>query len=299
TGITTYIWIISKNKPNHRVGKVQLIDASKTFEKRRISIGNKRNDITAQCREMIIKAYGDFLNKEYVEENKVCESKIFDNIDFGYNEITIETPLRLKVEIDEAGIESFKEETQYKNLGKLTKAQERGKTEEEIKELMKLGEESQKEIIDLLKGLIGQVWLDRDEFVKMINKLFKDKAIELRAPLRNAIIKVFGRHDDEANICKNTKGEVEANSDLRDTERVPLDEDIDQYFNREVKPYNPEAWIDKEKTVVGYEIPFTRYFYKFQEPEPADIISSRILTLELDITASLRKLFSEDGERID
>jgi len=162
-----------------------------------------------------------------------------------------------------------------------------------------VGEENQKEIIDLLKGLIGQVWLDRDEFVKMINKLFKNKAIELRAPLRNAIIKVFGRHDDEANICKNTKGEIEANSDLRDTERVPLDEDIDQYFEREVLPYNPEAWIDKEKTVVGYEIPFTRYFYKFEEPEPADIISSRILTLELDITASLRKLFSEDGERID
>jgi len=162
-----------------------------------------------------------------------------------------------------------------------------------------VGEENQKEIIDLLKGLIGQVWLDRDDFVKMINKLFKDKAIELRAPLRNAIIKVFGRHDDEANICKNTKGEIEANSDLRDTERVPLDEDIDQYFEREVLPYNPEAWIDKGKTVVGYEIPFTRYFYKFEEPEPADIISSRILTLELDITASLRKLFSEDGERID
>ena len=193
----------------------------------------------------------------------------------------------------------FKEETQYKNLGKLTKTQQRGKTEEEIEELIKAGEETQKEIIDLLEELIGQVWLDRDEFVKMINKLFKDKAIELRAPLRNAIIKVFGQHDDGANICKNTKGEIEANSDLRDTERVPLYEDIDQYFNREVKPYNPEAWIDKEKTVVGYEIPFTRYFYKFQEPEAADIISSSILTLELDITASLRKLFSEDGERID
>lgn len=299
TGITTYIWIMSKNKPSHRVGKVQLIDASKTFEKRRKSIGNKRNDITAHCREMIIKAYGDFLNKEYIEGDKVCESKIFDNIEFGYNQITIETPLKLKFKIDEIGIESFKEETQYKNLGKLTKTQQRGKTEEEIEELIKAGEETQKEIIDLLEELIGQVWLDRDEFVKMINKLFKDKAIELRAPLRNAIIKVFGQHDDGANICKNTKGEIEANSDLRDTERVPLDEDIDEYFKREVLPYNPEAWIDKEKTVVGYEIPFTRYFYKFEEPESADLISDRILEIEKDINQSLRKLFSEDGERID
>ncbi|MGO1712094.1 MAG: type I restriction-modification system subunit M, partial [Senegalia sp. (in: firmicutes)] len=105
TGITTYIWIISKDKPSHRIGKVQLIDASKTFEKRRKSIGNKRNDITKECREMIIRAYGDFKNKEYIEGTKVCESKIFDNIDFGYNQITVETPLRLKFKIDIDGIE--------------------------------------------------------------------------------------------------------------------------------------------------------------------------------------------------
>src|SRR5699024_3525080 len=141
TGITTYIWIISKDKPSHRVGKVQLIDASKTFEKRKKSIGNKRNDIKRECRELIIRAYedikkkkkditrkckeiiiiayGDFKNKEYEEKNLICESKIFDNIDFGYNQITIETPLRLKFKIDKKGIERFKEETQYKNLAKL------------------------------------------------------------------------------------------------------------------------------------------------------------------------------------
>ena len=299
TGITTYIWIISKEKPSHRLGKVQLIDASKTFEKRRKSIGNKRNDITADCREIIIRAYGDFKNKEYVEGAKVCESKIFDNIEFGYNQITVESPLRLRFEIDELGIESFKEETQYIKLGKPTKSEQKGKTKEEIEELVKEGEETQREVISLREGLIGEEWLDRDKFVKMINKLFKDRKIELRAPLRNAIIKVFGEHVDKANICKITKGEIESNSDLRDTERVPLDEDIDQYFNREVVPYNPEAWIDKEKTVVGYEIPFTRYFYKFEEPESADLISSRIVEIEKDINESLRKLFSEDGERID
>src|SRR5699024_5385270 len=111
TGITTYIWIMSKDKPAHRVGKVQLIDASKTFEKRRKSIGKKRNDINKESREIIIRAYGDFKNKEYEEKNLICESKIFDNIDFGYNQITIETPLRLKFKIDKKGIEKFKEET--------------------------------------------------------------------------------------------------------------------------------------------------------------------------------------------
>lgn len=299
TGITTYIWIMSKNKPNHRVGKVQLIDASKTFEKRRKSIGNKRNDITAHCREIIIKAYGEFKNKEYVEGEKVCESQIFENVSFGYNEITVETPLRLKFKIDKEGIESFKEETQYKNMAKLTKAKRKGKTEEEIQAEIEEGKENQKTIIKAFENMQDGKWLDRDKFVEMINKLFEDKEIQLRAPLRNAIVKVFSEHNDEASICKNTKGEIEPNTDLRDTERVPLEEDIDEYFQREVKPYNPEAWIDKEKTQVGYEIPFTRYFYKFEEPEAADEISSRILEIEKDINKSLRSLFSEDGERID
>lgn len=299
TGITTYIWIISKDKPSHRIGKVQLIDASKTFEKRRKSIGNKRNDITKECREMIIRAYGDFKNKEYIEGTKVCESKIFDNIDFGYNQITVETPLRLKFKIDTQGIERLKEETQYKKLAKLTKSQQKGKSEEEIAEIIKDGERLQEKIINLFEEMIDEEWLDRSKFIKMINKLFKDNDIELKAPFRNAIVKVFSEHNEKANICKNTKGVIEANSDLRDTERVPLDEDIDEYFKREVLPYNPEAWIDKEKTQVGYEIPFTRYFYKFQEPEPADIISNRIMEIEKDINRSLRALFSEDGERID
>lgn len=299
TGITTYIWIISKDKPEHRIGKVQLIDASKTFEKRRKSIGNKRNDITEQCREMIIKAYGEFKNKEYIEGDRICESKIFHNIDFGYNQITIETPLRLKFKIDKEGIERFKEETQYQNLSKLTKTEQKGKTEEEIKGEIEEGKKIQEKIISLFEDKMGEHWLEREGFIKVVNKLFKDNQIELKAPLRNAIIKVFSEHNEEANICKDNKGEIEPNPELRDTEKVPLNEDIDVYFKREVLPYNPEAWIDKEKTQVGYEIPFTRYFYKFQEPEPADIISSRILVLELDITASLRELFSQDGDRVD
>lgn len=300
TGITTYIWILSKDKPDHRVGKVQLVDASKTFEKRRKSIGSKRNDITKESRDIIIKAYGEFENKEYYnEDGKTCESKIFDNIDFGYNEITIESPLRLKFIITEEKIEELKDETQYKNLAKLTKAKRRDKSEEEIETEIEEGKQNQKQLIKLFEDMKDEEWIDRDQFVDMINQLFKDYDIQLRAPLRNAIVKVFGGHSEEAVICKNTKGETEANSDLRDTERVPLDEDIDEYFEREVLPYNSEAWIDKEKTEIGYEIPFTRYFYKFEEPEAADEISNRIIEIEKDINKSLRALFSEDGERID
>ena len=192
TGISTYIWIISKNKPYHRQGKVQLIDASKMFEKRRKSIGSKRNEITEECREMIVQAYGDFLNKEYTLGDKTVESKIFENIDFGYNKIVIESPM-----IDEDG-----------------------------------------------------------------------------------------------NIVYKNKKKV-ADTSKRDSENVPLDEDIDSYFKREVLPYNENAWIDKKKTKVGYEIPFTRYFYKYIAPEKADNIKVEILELEEELNGALKELFEE------
>ena len=195
TGITTYIWIISKNKPYHRAGKVQLIDASKCFEKRRKSIGSKRNDITDKCRDLIVRAYGEFDNKEYSVDDISCESKIFDNVDFGYNKITVESPLL----------------------------------------------------------------------------------------------------DEEGNVVR--KGnKIQPDTKKRDTENVPLDEDIDAYFEREVKPFNKDAWIDKNRTKVGYEIPFTRYFYKYTAPEKSEDIARRIYTLENDIVNSLNALFAEDGE---
>lgn len=196
TGISTYIWILNKNKPESRAGKVQLIDASHCFEPRRKSIGTKRNDITDLCRELITKAYGEFRNGEvYGEKGGVyCESKIFDSDEFGYNKITVVMP-----KLDENG----------------------------------------KPVLDK-KG-------------------------------------------------KPVAGET-------DTENVPLTQDIDEYFEREVKPYAPDAWIDKKKTKVGYEIPMTRYFYEYQQPEPVDDIVARIEGLEAEITASLKALFGNKGE---
>lgn len=193
TEIATYIWIISKNKSKHRQGKIQLIDASNMYEKRRKAIGKKKNDITEECRNIIVKAYGEFNNKIYTLGNKVCESKIFDNLDFGYNKIVIESP-----QIDENG-----------------------------------------------------------NIVRMKNKLVADKA-------------------------------------KRDTENVPLIEDIDTYFNREVLPYNPQSWIDKNKTKIGYEIPFTRYFYKFEEIEKSEDIENRITELEKKLISSLSALFNKE-----
>ena len=192
TGISTYIWVLSKDKPVHRAGKVQLIDASHCFEPRRKSIGTKRNDITDACRNLIVTAYGEFANgKVYGDKNGIyCESKVFESVEFGYNKIVVERPQR-----DEAG---------------------------------------------------------------------------------NILLK---------------RGKPVPDTSLRDTENVPLVQDIDAYFAREVLPYAPDAWIDHSKTKVGYEIPMTRYFYEYQAPEAVEDIVARITALEQDISAGLAELF--------
>ncbi len=193
TGISTYIWVLNKNKPSYREGRVQLIDASHCFEPRRKSIGTKRNDITDQCRDMIVKAYGEFENGIYGEKTGIyCESRIFENAEFGYSKIVVERPLR----------------------------------------------------------------------------------------------------DDNGEIVLK-KGKPVADATLRDSENIPLTEDIQAYFEREVLPYAPDAWIDEKKTKIGYEIPMTRYFYEYQKPENSESILERIIGLENEISQSLKKLFSE------
>ncbi len=195
TGIATYIWVLAKDRPSYRAGKVQLIDASHCFEPRRKSIGKKRNDITDYCRKLVVKAYGEFTEGIFGDKNGIyCESKIFDSVEFGYNKIVVERPL-----LDENG-----------------------------KPVLK-------------------------------------------------------------------KGKRVADASLRDTENVPLEEDIDTYFAREVLPYAPDAWIDKSKTKVGYEIPMTRYFYEYQKPENSDEILSRIIGLEDEIATSLKSLFGKEN----
>ncbi|WP_102342138.1 type I restriction-modification system subunit M [Galactobacillus timonensis] len=198
TGIATYIWLISKEKPMNRRGKVQLIDASKCYEPRRKSIGSKRVDITDACRDMIVEAYGAFENRDYkaVTESGneiVCKSKIMDSVDLGYYKVTVESPM--------------------------------------------------------LNG-------------------------------------------DGKPILK--KGKMVPDTDKRDTETIPLDEDIDAYIAREVKPYNPDCWVDESKTKIGYEIPFTRVFYEYKQLEPADQIAERIKQREKVQMEKLQKLFGDE-----
>lgn len=198
TGIATYIWIITKDKEEKRVGKVQLIDASNCYESRRKNIGNKRVDITNECRNLIVKAYDEYTNKNYKETTEsgntiICKSKVLDSVDLGYNKITVESPLL----------------------------------------------------------------------------------------------------DENGNPVKDKKGKTQADSDKRDFENIPLDQDIDKYFEREVLPYNKDAWIDKSKTKIGYEIPFTRTFYEYKQLEKADDIAARIEEHEKNLMEKLRNLFGD------
>ena len=195
TGISTYIWILSKDRPSEKAGKVQLIDASHCFEQRRKSIGTKRNDITDKCRELIVQCYADYKAGVYGDKNNIyCESKIFDTTDFGYNKITVERPQK----------------------------------------------------------------------------------------------------DEKGNIVKDKKGKPVADKSLEDSESIPMNEDIDAYFKREVLPYAPDAWYDPKKTKVGYEIPMTRYFYEYQAPEKVEDVFARVTKLEDEINVSLKSLLGEN-----
>ncbi|MDG5856534.1 type I restriction-modification system subunit M [Clostridium beijerinckii] len=184
TGIATYIWVLSNNKPSFRKGKVQLINANDLYEKRRKSLGSKRNDIPQHCIDEITKLYGEFKESEI--------SKIFDNQDFGYLKIVVERP----------------------------KVNENGEAE--------------------LK-----------------------------------------------------KGKTVADPSLRDTENIPLKEDIKEYFEREVLPFAPDSWIDESKTKIGYEIPFTRYFYKYTPPKPSMEIMAEIMDIETDLSGVLEEIFND------
>jgi len=199
TGISTYIWIITKNKTKERQGKVQLLDASKAFVKRRKNIGEKKVDIDKKRRELIVEAYGEFANKVYSENDSIVESKIFNNDFFGYQKVVVETPL----------------------------------------------------------------------------------------------------YDENGNIIRKKNGKPEPDTSKRDTEDIPLTEDIDTYINREVLPFNPDVWVDKSKTKIGFEVPFTRLFYKYQAPESSKDIAQRLKTLEERIIKNFETLIDQKGEERD
>ena len=246
TGIATYVWIISNHKAAARQGKVQLIDGSLHYAKMRKSLGSKRLYITEDQISELVRLYGCF--------EQTAQSKIFPIDAFGYRRITVERPLRL----------NFR-----------TSAERIGKVLEE-KALQKLDSAVQQQLMTALQFMdAGVLHRNREQFRKLLNKALSTHSVSLSTPEHKAVLNALSERDPEADICT-TKGQPEADAGLRDNENVPLGESVHAYFQREVIPHAPDAWIDESKTdaldgevgIVGFEIPFNRHFYVFQPPRP-------------------------------
>lgn len=278
TGISTYVWILTNHKSKWRKGKIQLVNAVDYYEKMRKSLGEKRHYISQKQIDEVIRIYGEFKEQDDV--------KIFDNEDFGYQKIVVERPLKLNFKIDDERIERLYEQKAFQNLSKSKKKGEAGVKEQEA------GEEKQKSIIKVLQQLKENTFYKKREvFTEKLKTAFADAGIDVKAPLLKALLAALSEKDETADVyLKNKKGDVEPDPDLRDTENVPLKENIHGYFDCEVLPYVPDAWIDEEKTKIGYEIPFTRHFYKYQELRPSSEIKAEIQELEESILEKLKKV---------
>jgi type I restriction enzyme M protein len=269
TGIATYIWIVTNRKEARRKGKVQLVNAVNYFDKMRKSLGSKRNYITPEQIEEISKIYGAFEDSE--------NSKIFDNDDFGFERITVEQPLRLRFDITKDNIEKLKEAKTFIGLANSRKKGDAGE-KEKIE-----GEKLQDNIIKILENNIGLSWLDEKTFSKEIKSIFEKANIKLDVKLKKLLGDNLSIRDEKAEIVRDAKGNPKADGNLRDNENVPLKEDIEEYFKREVIPHLPDAWIDDKKQVRGYEIPFTRHFYEYTPPRELEEIETELQLLQKDI----------------
>lgn len=277
TGIATYIWILTNNKAPLSKGKVRLINAVDFYKKMKKSMGSKRNEIREDQLNEIVRLYGDAQPNEYV--------KIFDNEDFGYTKITVERPLRLNFQVSEERLARVVEEKGFANLA--TSKKKGDAAHFEIEE----GKKIQAQILHVLRTLESdEVYKNREVFTKILKDALAEATIKLGAPVLKAILNGLSEKDETADVCMKNKKDIEPDTDLRDTESVPLKEDIEEYFAREVLPHVPDAWIDHSKTKIGYEIPFTRQFYKYTALRSSAEIMDEIRALEVEIAEQLKKV---------
>ncbi len=289
TGIATYVWVLTNRKERKRKGKVQLINATGFWIPMRRSLGNKRREISNEQIKQITDLFTAFKESEY------C--KIFDSTDLGYRKITVERPLRLNFQASPERIAQLKSETVFQNLALSRKkgAKERAKEEQE-------GREEQQAILSMLAKLPQTLFKDREAFEAALDRATKASEIKLTDAIRKAILSALSGRDETAEICRDKEGEPEPDPDLRDYENVPLKEDIEVYFDREVKPHVPDAWIntavvdhkDGKVGKIGYEINFNRYFYKYQPPRPLEAIEADIKVIEKDILRMLAEVTGGD-----
>ncbi|AEG02567.1 type I restriction-modification system subunit M [Methylomonas methanica] len=303
TGISTYIWIVSNRKEPQRKGKVQLIDARNFWVPMEKSLGNKRRrigDPSDKAKDPdhigdITRIYASFSDGETRlftldgKDKELVVNKLFDNEDFGYHKITVERPLRLNFQASAERIARLEKHTAFVNLATSSKKNETVRQQE-----IEAGRVRQQQIRDLLAVFAEQhgntLFIDRKQFLLTLRDLERAHDLRLSAPELKAVLAALSERDQTANICTDRQGNPEPDADLRDTETVPLKQSIDEYFQREVLPHVPDAWIDHSKTKVGYEIPLNRHFYRYEPPRALEVIEAEIKALEGEIVDLLREV---------
>jgi type I restriction enzyme M protein len=311
TGIATYVWVLTNRKTPKRRGKVQLIDASQFDQdakqglfcvQMRKTLGAKRREIPFEKGQDILKILKEFKDgdtRTVTSEGKaedIIVSKIFSTTHFGFRKITVERPLRLNFQASSERLSRLEEEQAFKNLAVSRKKGAAKYKEEEA------GRAEQETIRKFLRTLPGTLFKDRKEFEEVLDASADKAKLKLAAPIKKAILSALSEKDESAAICIDKEGNPEPDPDLRDTESVPLSERIEAFFEREVKPHVPDAWIDTTKRdekdgqvgIVGYEINFNRYFYRYQPPRPLEIIEADIRTIEKDIVRMLAEVTGGD-----
>jgi len=312
TGINTYIWLVSNKKSPERKGKIQLIDATKHFQKMRKSLGNKRHELSQAHIDEITRLYAEFQHDGKSGE-AIC-SKIFNNREFGFLKVTVERPLKLNFQVTPERLEKL---TLESNFIKLAESKKR-KDSDTIQAEIKAGEQVQTSILKALSSIDSSVvYKNQDNFVQVVSAVFKKAGITWDTSLKKAILNALSERDETADTCKTPKGLPESDTELRDTELVPLPSDIvlplpidysdkpdnaqlvdlvrthcETYLEKEVLPHVPEAWIDHSKTKVGYEIPLNRHFYVYQPPRSLENIEQDIKQVEQDIISMLGQITS-------
>lgn len=273
TGIRTYIWVLTNEKPAERVGKIQLIDASSGYKKMRKSLGNKRNRLDEDI-EYILSLYNHFEDTD--------EIKIFDNENFGYTKVVVERPLQLNYKVNEERLDNLYGINAFSKLAQGKSKDLEAKLKEE-----EAGKQKQDAIISALKKING-AYNNWDKFEKQVKKALR--GFDLSAALIKNIILALSEHDEKGEYVTDGRGGKKPDGKLRDTEKIPLKKDIEEYFEEEVLKYCPDAWMDRKKDKIGYEINFTQYFYKYEPPRPLEEIEADIKA----ITAEIQELIKED-----
>jgi len=260
TGIATYVWVLTNHKKPERRSKIQLVNATEFYQKMRKSLGSKRKELSDDDITRIVRLYGEDEDNEH--------SKIFDNEDFGYSTITVERPLRLNFQASPV------------RIAKLS----------EVNALAKANGDLSKLNAALAKLDSSRVYKNREEFLKDFKKVAASMELGLTAAQLKAVWQALSEPDETADVCTDRHGKPEPDPNLRDTENVPLKDDIETYFRREVLPHVPDAWIDYDKTKVGYEIPFNRHFYKYTPPRSLEAIDADLQKVNAEIMRMLQEV---------